>query len=97
MTESAIERMARARCGREVACDHVGAGRRHASIETCRSLNQSESAKELNPEACPGGIDQAQLVRCIGAIEEASCLDPVAAIVRVEDCRTNKLCVKSRH
>jgi Family of unknown function (DUF6184) len=94
MTESATERMARARCSREVSCDHVGPGRRHASIETCRELNQSESRAELNPQACPGGIDQSQLVRCIAAMEQASCLDPVGAIVRDEECRTHKLCVK---
>jgi hypothetical protein len=94
MTENAVEQIASARCQREVACDHVGRSMRHASIESCFDLNKSEYVKELNPQACPRGIDQNRLVDCIAATEQASCLDPIGAIVRVEECRASKLCLK---
>jgi hypothetical protein len=83
MTESAVDRIASERCQREVACNHVGPSMRHASFESCLALEKSESVKELNPQACPRGIDQMKLVDCLAAIEGASCLDPIGAIVRV--------------
>lgn len=94
MTESAVEQIASARCQREVACNHVGRSMRHASIESCFDLNKSEYVKELNPEACPRGIDQNRLVDCIAATEQASCLDPIGALVRVEECRSSSLCLR---
>jgi hypothetical protein len=92
MTEDAIERVASAYCLREVACDHVGRSMRHASIERCYDLETAESTKLLTPERCPRGIDQGQLVDCIEATENASCLDPLGTIERVEECKLSKLC-----
>lgn len=94
MTRAAVARMAGARCQREVACDHVGPGQRHESLQACQTLNRSETGQALDPDACPRGIDQAQLSDCIAAIESASCLDPISAIVRVEECRASRLCLR---
>jgi hypothetical protein len=93
LTASAVDRIASARCRREVACEHVGPGRRHASVETCEALTRSESHAVLGLAACPNGVDQAKVVDCVAAIETASCLDPVDAIVRVEACRQDRLCL----
>jgi hypothetical protein len=94
MTDNAVEQIASARCQREVSCDRVGRSMRHASIESCFDLNKAEYTRELNADACPRGIDQNRLVDCIAATEQASCLDPIGTLVRVEECRSSKLCLK---
>jgi hypothetical protein len=96
MTEDAVERIASAHCMREVACDHVGRSLHHASIERCYDLETAQSTKLLTPERCPHGVDQGQLVDCIAATENASCLDPIGTIERVEECKLSKLCKGQR-
>ena len=93
MAESATTRLADARCHRELDCAHVRAGQGPATLEGCRSRISSELSKSLNPEACPRGIDQAQLVQCVAALEHSSCVDPIGALIEYEDCKTSKLCL----
>ncbi len=91
-TLASIDRIAGARCEREVACDHVGPARQHASFDTCRDLNRAEGRHRFAPDACPQGIEPGRVVDCVAAIERASCLDPVDAIERIEACRPGRLC-----
>ncbi|MBX3222679.1 MAG: hypothetical protein KF795_19320 [Labilithrix sp.] len=93
MAKNASERVADARCRREVSCDHVGPSRRHESLETCRGLYAWDMARKLNAEACPRGIDEAQLTRCVASIDAAGCFDPVSVFERLEECRASKLCL----
>lgn len=96
LTSAAIDRMVSARCRREVTCKHVGPGQRHASVQTCEALNRAESNAALGLGSCPQGVDDGKVVDCVAAIEQAGCLDPVDAIVRVEACRPSKLCLSGR-
>lgn len=95
MAKATSERLAEARCRREVSCQQVGPSRRHESLEICRGLYASDVMREVGPSACPRGLDEAQVTRCVAAIDQAGCLDPVGTLERLEDCRASKLCLSA--
>lgn len=92
MIDTATERIVEARCERDAVCDPVRYSQRAEQLETCRGLMRAETVKELNPAECPGGVDEVAVARCVAAIEQTGCIDPVGAVMRLGDCGKDELC-----
>jgi hypothetical protein len=88
----AVNSIYEARCAREMRCDNIGADRKYASVDACRSKVQSEWSKDLNLSDCPGGIDQKELSECLQEIRNDDCNNPLDHIGRVAACRSSDLC-----
>ncbi len=90
-----VERLAAARCDREVACNNVGGHHaKYASIDACLDDMRGSMGPELNGYDCPGGIDQGALDRCMDAIRDEGCGRPLDTLSRIDRCHTGNLCLK---
>ena len=94
MLQSVSDRLTSARCDRAIECHQVGPSQLHVNLQACQEFYKTKIAEELNPEKCPYGVDEGRVVKCIAATEHTGCDDPVGALMRVEDCRADKLCLK---
>lgn len=92
--ENAIHGMAMARCDREEICDNVGSGKKFATREVCMAELRDKGREELRATECPGGIDQAQLDKCLADIRGERCGNPLDTVTRLASCRTSALCLK---
>lgn len=92
--ESAVRRLVEMRCSRELACEQfVSEYGRRVNHQACLETRKAEYEKELSAAACPRGIDGNQLNECLGAMQTASCSDPVDELARVLECRREELCI----
>jgi hypothetical protein len=82
-----VEKLSSARCDREEACNHLGAGKTYASRDACMYQMRGSMAKELNSSNCPNGVDQNAVERCMAAIRSEECGHPLDTLVRLEKCR----------
>jgi len=92
--ESAAQTLATARCDREETCRNVGSGKTYASRNACMDELRDKSRSELNVIDCPGGVDNAQLEKCLSEIRAEKCGNALDAITRLAACRTSALCVQ---
>ncbi|HEU4536219.1 MAG TPA: DUF6184 family natural product biosynthesis lipoprotein [Polyangiaceae bacterium] len=90
--EQAITAIAASRCERETRCNNVGAGKKWASAETCRSDLMTKNRDELSASECPGGIVQKELQECLGEIQNENCNNPLDKLGRLAACRSSDLC-----
>jgi len=90
--DAAIESIANSRCGRETRCDNVGAGKKWASAEACRTDLMAKGRDELKASECPGGIVQKELQECLTEISNENCNNPLDTIGRLAACRSSDLC-----
>jgi hypothetical protein len=93
-SRSAVGRIADARCDREVRCHGVGGDKKYANRAACVSDVEADKRDDLNPRACPGGIDEKQLEKCVDAIRADECGNPFDNWTRLNACRSGNLCVK---
>lgn len=92
MNDDAAMRLANARCDRENACDKIGAFRRFTDRDACvRELFQ-EAHADVVPEACPAGVDETKLARCLAAVQSQPCDDARATVDEPASCRRDELC-----
>jgi hypothetical protein len=89
-----VDRLVRARCNREQACNNVGTGQKFASRDACVADIRASTAADLNATDCPRGLDQGNVDRCLAAIENEKCDHPLDTITRVGDCQSYHLCMK---
>ncbi len=94
-SESAIERIAAARCAREAACNNVGSDKHFGTHEACTRDLQSTVGADLAPGKCPRGIDVYGIDKCTDAIRTESCNDPVDTLSRLAACRASALCLEA--
>jgi hypothetical protein len=90
--EQALTAIATSRCERENRCNNVGAGKKWASVETCRSDLMTKGRDELSAAECPGGIVQKELQECLGEIQNENCNNPLDKLGRLAACRSSDLC-----
>jgi hypothetical protein len=88
----AIARIARARCDRETTCNRVGPGRASASQDACVAKQRARAMVDVNPLACPRGVDNVQLGMCLNGLRAQACNDNRGDIGVLPDCLANALC-----
>jgi hypothetical protein len=93
--DDASQRMAFARCERELSCSGLTSWTLQANKDECVARAKVEASKELSPDSCPRGIDSANLVNCLAAIERGGCGDPIGRLMQLEDCKQSKLCISA--
>jgi hypothetical protein len=92
---SASERIAAARCDREVKCNRVGAHGKYPSSGACVAELRRDIRADLASDACAGGPREKELADCLQAIRDEHCgaLDFDSAL-RLKACRAETMCVK---
>ena len=90
--DSAVSRLAAARCNVEARCRNLGPHERYTSYQDCLAKLESEKRAEITAANCPKGVDEEQLKGCIQAIRTDDCGNATDAISRVNECRLASLC-----
>lgn len=90
--DAAVDRIAAARCDREVTCDKIGGAKRYPSLEACQALMRTELHDGLSFETCPRGVNADKVADCVAANERADCYSPIDALVRLRECRASHIC-----
>lgn len=88
--ESAMDRIALARCARESTCADVT--RRVVDPASCVNDMKARMWSSLRADVCPAGIRGGELEECIQAIQHESCGSPLETLSRLTACRTSELC-----
>ena len=91
---SAVGKIASARCEREVRCNNVGTKEKYSSRADCVTRMQDDKRDDLNDKECPAGIDKKQLATCLTAIRDEACGNPLDTISRLVACRSSNVCLK---
>lgn len=90
--DSEVQRLATARCDRELRCNNIGVDAKFKSRDHCLSSVKNSYSDELNQWDCKGGIDTADFDKCLSAIRSEDCGNPIDTVGRVVACRTSDLC-----
>jgi hypothetical protein len=93
--DDASQSMAFAHCEREMSCSGLNSWTLQANKDECVARLKTETSKELSAESCPRGIDHANLVNCLAAIERTGCGDPIGGLIELQDCKKDKLCISA--
>lgn len=89
----ARETYAAARCDREVRCNRIGEGRRHASREACLQTARTDRNDSWDAADCQSnGINQNELDECLNAVRNEDCNNPIEALQRLTACRAGEVC-----
>ena len=91
----AVERVVAARCARETACNNIGSDKHFTDYDVCSRQLRMQIGKDLDPGACPSGIDAKELDECLESIRTESCNNPIDTISRLAACRTSDMCLKT--
>jgi hypothetical protein len=89
---SAIDKIADARCDREMKCGNVASGKKWADRNACVADMKKSLSDELNANDCPAGIDTKELNECLHEARNEDCKNPFDKIGRVAACRTSDMC-----
>jgi len=90
----AVASIAVSRCDRQVRCNNIGPKQTYKTRGECVSKMQSDDSKSINAHACPGGINEGNLARCLQALRNEGCGSPIGALERLESCKADSLCRK---
>ena len=92
--DSAMERIAIARCARETTCGGTASNAPKGDPQTCVSEMKTRTWSSLRADVCPSGIRGNELDDCIQAIQHESCNSPLETLSRLTQCRASELCGK---
>jgi hypothetical protein len=92
VNQQAIDAIAATRCAREARCDNVGAGKHYVSRQGCMTQLRGEGMNDLTTTACPHGLDNAQLDKCLADIRGERCENVLDTIARLSSCSRSSLC-----
>jgi hypothetical protein len=92
--ESAVGRIAQARCDREVRCHNVGRKEKYETRSECAEKMQNDRRGDINVNECRAGVSEKELDNCLEAIRTEDCGNPIDAISRLNACRSGNLCLK---
>jgi hypothetical protein len=91
-TLNGINEMSEARCDREVRCGGVGPGEKYETRDQCIADLNSIGYEDLDADACPKGLDQKELDRCLREIATERCGAALDTLERLMACRSAMLC-----
>jgi len=92
--KGAVSSLVAAQCDREVRCNNVGQDKKYKTRDECVAKQQHDNGQSINDKVCTGGINQGNLNRCVQALREDECGNPINALQRAESCKTDSICVK---
>ena len=88
------QRIVEARCARETACNNIGPDKHFVDRSVCERTLGERMGNDLQPSACPRGIDSDAANRCMEATRLEDCNNPIDTISRIAACRATELCLK---
>jgi hypothetical protein len=91
-TMNGINDISVARCDREVRCGGVGPGESYETRDQCIADLNNAGYDDLDADACPKGLDQNELDKCLGEIHAERCGAPLDTLERLVACRAATLC-----
>jgi hypothetical protein len=91
-TETAVRRIAAARCKHATACNEIGGKKTFPSMQACMGKNRSDAEDDLRTANCPRGVNAARLQSCVSAVEAESCSGLGSGFNRGLACKTTELC-----
>lgn len=89
---NAVNKIAEARCDRELKCANIGADKRYADRASCTADVKKSVGDDLNAEDCPAGVDMKELDECLVEAKNEDCNNPFDKVGRLAACRTSDLC-----
>ena len=93
--DSAMDRLAIARCARESACAAAAptsASADKIAPQSCVPEMKTRTWSSLRADVCPSGVRGNALEECIQAIQHESCNSPLGTLSRLTACRASELC-----
>jgi hypothetical protein len=94
--DSTVDRLVAARCARELTCSRIGPDKHFPTTDSCVIEVRKRTRSDLQTPACDKGIDGSSLDKCLDAIRNESCENPIDTIGRMINCRTSDLCSPPR-
>jgi hypothetical protein len=91
---AALDRIAGARCDREVRCGNIGSHGKYTSRQECMNKTRDDERDDISAKECPGGINERTLDECLQTLRTDDCGNSLDHIDRRNACRTSRLCVK---
>ncbi|MDF2696175.1 MAG: hypothetical protein K0S65_4558 [Labilithrix sp.] len=91
--DDAIMRLTTARCDREVACNEIGQGKKHADRDACMREAMQNTRGTLRVDQC-AMLDQGKLSTCLSDIKNERCGNPLDTLDTMTSCTRGKLCVE---
>jgi hypothetical protein len=91
-TMNGIHDISVARCDREVRCGGVGADKKYETRDQCIADLDNAGYDDLDAKACPKGLDQRELDKCMSEIQAERCGAPLDTLERLVACRSAMLC-----
>jgi hypothetical protein len=92
--DARFTRVAEATCDYEARCGHVGENTKYADRRACVTDQRAQLADELATSACGPAVDGNAMSKCLTAIDDSKCDDPVDTTRRVQACRAGLICVR---
>ncbi len=90
--EHALDALTDARCGRELSCANVGAGKTWRDYDTCTRSVRLTMRDTLYGAACDDGVAAGRLSSCLDDIRSLHCDAPEDTVVRYGTCADAQLC-----
>jgi hypothetical protein len=91
-TLNGINEISAAHCDREVRYGGVGPDEEYATRDQCIFELNSAGYDDLDAEACPNGLDQNEVGKCLSEIAAERCGAPLDTLERLVACRSATLC-----
>jgi hypothetical protein len=91
-TMNGINEISVARCDREVRCGGVGPDKSYETRDQCIAELNNAGYDDLDAKACPSGLDQTELGKCLSEIHAERCGAPLDTLERLVACRSATLC-----
>jgi len=79
-------------CGREAACNHIGAGERYRSEEACMAEQGALAPSQLARWGCVPTRTQAGFEECLAAVRSERCETPLPRVDVLVACRSTPVC-----
>jgi hypothetical protein len=92
--DGVVFRIVEATCDREQSCGSVGPGAYFHSREECTANIRARTVRGLNPQSCPGGVDQGVLEACLESLQAGECTAAGETVVRASSCAPSDLCLR---
>ena len=83
-------------CGREAACNHIGAGARYRSEEACMAAQGATAPTQIARWGCVPTRTQAGFEECLAAVRSERCETPLPRVDALAACRSAPVCAVGR-